>query len=69
MREYMCVIIRVLSTVLGKNAPNGYIEIHQSILNSYIIIIIIIVYWQQFIAYIFIYSTRAHIQNHSSNEK
>ena len=22
-------------TVLGKNAPNGYTEIHQSILNSY----------------------------------
>ena len=24
-----------LCTVLGKNAPNGYTEIHQSILNSY----------------------------------
>ena len=29
-----------LCTVLGKNAPNGYTEIHQSILNSYNIIYI-----------------------------
>ena len=31
-RVYVC---DNLCTVLGKNAPNGYTEIHQSILNSY----------------------------------
>ena len=44
-RVYVC---NNLCTVLGKNAPNGYTEIHQSILNSYSIMIRVL-----YIGYVF----------------